>query len=139
MTDNDVVTVGILGFLLVIGVFIFWLEKEYYAKKQKRLMKIDRGEQVRENYDPNEDNKYIYVPNLKIWAFSIIVGLVIVLVPLIYILMNKIYNVPNYKYRACHLGGLVAWHYVTQIFFMIFIVGILSLVAYMIIKISKDE
>lgn len=128
-----------MSVFLLIAVLILWFDIKYYAKRQKRLIKLDRREDARENYDQNEDQQYVYVPNLKLWGFLLIVGLVILLVPLIYILMNKIYNVPNCKYWTCHWGRFVAWHYLNQIFFMLFIIGLVGLVAYMLIKVSKDD
>lgn len=142
MPNQLLLVILLLVFLGVIVIGILLLDKKLYARRQERLIIIDdKGKNTESNGQNIDDDskKYVFVPNIKIWAFSFIVGLVILFTPIIYYIIGKLFDIAQFTCKMEYLGKYAAWHYVAQIFSMLLIIGFVGLVAYMIIKTGKEE
>ena len=94
----------------------------------------------KDNQSKEKKLRLVYVPNLKIWAFGAVVGLAIFLIPLIYKVMDIIFNTGWHRPFPRFYHRFTAWpHYLTQIFGLLFILGVIGIFAYTLVKISKDD
>ena len=77
--------------------------------------------------------------NLKIWVFPTLIILFIYLTRVIERVINII-NIDNdlFKSESTQYSNL-AWPYLTQIFGLLFILGVIGIFAYTLVKISKDD
>ena len=116
-------------FLVVIILGIFLLDMNIFARREKRIISSE-GKSKSEN----QGEKYIYIPNIKVWGFSFLVGLVLIFTPMIYSIADKIFRDTNVL-----LEKYIAWHYLAQIFCMMLILGFVGLIAYMIIRLSRED
>jgi len=94
----------------------------------------------KDNQSKEKKLRLVYVPNLKIWAFGAVAGLAIFLIPLIYKVMDIIFNTGWHRPFPRFYHRFTAWpHYLTQIFGLLFILGVIGIFAYTLVKISKDD
>jgi uncharacterized membrane protein len=115
------------------------------VEKQKELAmnpaeKDQTNEKSMDNQPKEKKQRLVYLPNLKIWAFGAVAGLAIFLIPLIYKVMDIIFNTGWHRPFPRFYHRFTAWpHYLTQIFGLLFILGIIGIFAYTLVKISKDD
>jgi len=126
---------GAILFIVIILIFVT-IDLLLFAQKRSRL--------IRENSESGqaekEEKKKVFVPNLKIWAFGAVAGLAIFLIPLIYKVMDIIFNAGWHRPFPRFYHRFTAWpHYLTQIFGLLFILGVIGIFAYILVKISKDD
>jgi hypothetical protein len=126
---------GAILFIVIILIFVT-IDLLLFAQKRSRL--------IRENSESGqaekEEKKKVFVPNLKIWAFGAVAGLAIFLIPLIYKVMDIIFNTGWHRPFPRFYHRFTAWpHYLTQIFGLLFILGVIGIFAYTLVKISKDD
>ena len=126
---------GAILFIVIILIFVT-IDLLLFAQKRSRL--------IRENSESGqaekEEKKKVFVPNLKIWAFGAVVGLAIFLIPLIYKVMDIIFNTGWHRPFPRFYHRFTTWpHYLTQIFGLLFILGVIGIFAYTLVKISKDD
>ena len=94
----------------------------------------------KDNQSKEKKLRLIYVPNLKIWAFGAVAGLAIFLIPLIYKITDVIFDTGWHRPFPRFYHWFTAWpHYLTQIFGLLFILGVIGIFAYTLVKISKDD
>ena len=120
-------------------------KKDENAGEQKEQAKVPaQGHQAtgksKDNQSKEKKLRLVYVPNLKIWAFGAVAGLAIFLIPLIYKVVNVIFNTGWHRPFPRFYHRFTAWpHYLTQIFCLLFILGVIGIFAYTLVKISKDD
>lgn len=95
--------------------------------------------QSKHNQTKEKKQRLIYVPNLKIWAFGAVIGLAIFSIPVIYKSLDIIFNTGWQRPFPRFYHRFTAWPYLIQIFGWLFILGVIGIFAYALVKISKDD